>query len=118
MKAVYTLSVIVLLAVSCNEHDKHGRVVDTPTTGSITIVADESLQPIVEAEIATFNALHTKANIKAIYLPEAEAINSMLNEDSIKLAIVSRRLTVEEKKFLMDQVKVKAREEDLATSGI
>jgi phosphate transport system substrate-binding protein len=116
--AVYILSSVMLLCLSCHDKDKYGRVADTPTTGAITIVADESLQPIVEAEVATFNALHPKANIKAIYLPEAEAINLMLNEDSIKMAVVTRKLTKEERQYLMDAVKVRAREEELATSGI
>lgn len=115
---VCILITIVLLSSSCHEKDKYGKTVDTPTTGSITIVADESLRPIVEAEVATFNALHTKANITAIYLPEADAINVMLKEDSIKLAIVTRKLTKDEKQYLMDAFKVRAREEELATSGI
>jgi phosphate transport system substrate-binding protein len=116
--AIYTLIAIALLTASCQERDKYGRVVDTPTTGEITIVADESLRPIVEAEVATFNALHKDAMIHALYMPEAEAINTMLNEDSIKVAIVTRRLTKEERQYLMDAFKVRAREEDLATGGI
>jgi phosphate transport system substrate-binding protein len=119
MKGAWILLLpVVLFCFSCHEKDKYGRTVDTPTTGAITIVADESLQPIVEAEVATFNGLHPHANIKVIYLPEAEAINLMLKEDSIKLAVVTRRLTSEEKKYLMDAFKVRAREEELATSGI
>lgn len=112
------LSIMALLSVACQDRDKYGKVSDTPTTGKITIVADESLKPIVEAEVATFNALHPKAYITAIYLPEADAINLMLNEDSIKLAVVTRKLTAEERKFLMESVKVRAREEELASSGI
>jgi phosphate transport system substrate-binding protein len=109
---------LISVIVSCREKNKYGKPVDTPTTGKITIVADESLQPIIEAEIETFNGLHKDADIKAIYLPEAEAISAMLNEDSLKVAFVARRLTSEEKKFLYDNFKVRAREEDLATSGI
>jgi phosphate transport system substrate-binding protein len=118
MRLVIALTTLTILFFSCQDKDRHGRVVDTPTTGAITIVADESLQPIVEAEVATFNALHPRAKITALYLPEADAISAMLNEDTIKCAIVTRRLTADEKKFLMDQNKIRAREEDLATSGI
>jgi len=109
---------MALFFTSCRERDKYGRVADTPTTGRITIVADESLRPIVEAEVATFNALHKDAHITALYMPEAEAINAMLKEDSLKVAIVTRRLTKEERQYLMDAFRVRAREEDLATGGI
>src|SRR5687767_8961982 len=103
--AIYIILIMASICFSCHDKDKYGKLADTPTTGAITIVADESLQPIVEAEVATFNALHPKANITAIYLPEAEAINLMLEEDSIKLAVVTRKLTREERRYLMDAVK-------------
>src|SRR5688572_8871058 len=117
--AVCLLVTITLLSSSCRDKDKYGRIADTPTTGAITIVADESLKPIVEAEVATFNALHhPKATITAVYLPEADAINLMLNQDSIKMAIVTRKLTKDERQYLKDAVKVSAREEELAYGGI
>jgi phosphate transport system substrate-binding protein len=118
MKHVTFFCITIVLLLSCREKNKYGKVADTPTTGEITIVADESLKPIVEAEVETFNALHKKANIKVIYLPEAEAITAMLKEDSIKLAVVARRLTADEKKYLMETAKVRAREDDMAASGI
>jgi phosphate transport system substrate-binding protein len=118
MKYFISFLLAIVLFLSCREKDKYGKVVDTPTTGEITIVADESLRPIVEAEVETFNALHKNANVKVIYLPEAEAITAMLKEDSLKLAIVTRKLTTDERKYLMDKNKVRAREEDMAVSGI
>ena len=113
---VYAISALAM--VSCQEKNKYGKPVDTPTTGKITIVADESLKPIVEAEVETFNALHKDANISVIYLPEAEAISAMLNEDTIRMAVAARRLTKDERQFLMDKTKIRAREEDMAGSGI
>jgi phosphate transport system substrate-binding protein len=118
MKRLALLSLLISMLFSCQERDKHGKVVDTPTTGKITIVADESLKPIVEAEVETFNALHKRAHIDVIYLPEADAIAAMLKEDSLKMAIVTRKLTADERKYLMETVKVRAREEEMATSGV
>jgi phosphate transport system substrate-binding protein len=118
MKRLALLSLLISALFSCQDKDKHGKIVDTPTTGKITIVADESLKPIVEAEVETFNALHKRAHIDVIYLPEADAIAAMLKEDTLKMAIVTRRLTADERKYLMETVKVRAREEGLATSGI
>src|SRR6476620_10343771 len=99
MKRLALLSLLISMLFSCQERDKHGNVVDTPTTGKITIVADESLKPIVEAEVETFNALHKRAHIDVIYLPEADAIAAMLKEDSLKMAIVTRKLTADERKY-------------------
>jgi phosphate transport system substrate-binding protein len=118
MKHVIPFLIAVTVFFSCQQKDKHGKTVDTPTTGKITIVADESLKPIVEAEVETFNALHKNANISVIYLPEADAISAMLEHDSLKLAVVTRHLTADERKYLMEKNKVKAREEDMAASGI
>jgi phosphate transport system substrate-binding protein len=118
MKRLALLSLLISALFSCQDRDKHGKIVDTPTTGRITIVADESLKPIVEAEVETFNALHKRAHIDVIYLPEADAIAAMLKEDTLKMAIVTRKLTADERKYLMETVKVRAREEALATSGI
>jgi phosphate transport system substrate-binding protein len=119
MRVAFQLLAAFIFLFACQQRDKNGRVVDTPTTGKITIVADESLRPIVEAETDTFNALHRDANINVIYLPEADAINAMLKEDTIKLAVVTRHLTRDEKKYLADNFhKLTVREEDVAFSGI
>src|ERR1044071_747256 len=118
MKHVIPFLIAVTVFFSCQQKDKHGKTVDTPTTGKITIVADESLKPIVEAEVETFNALHKDAHISVIYLPEAEAISAMLNEDTIRMAIAARKLTKEEREFLMKETQIRAREEDMAGSGI
>lgn len=118
MKCFSVFLIVTALFFSCREKNKYGKVADTPTTGRITIVADESLRPIVEAEVETFNALHKNAYINVIFLSEAEAITAMLKEDSIKLAVAARRLTADERKYLMDTDKVRAREDEMAISGI
>jgi phosphate transport system substrate-binding protein len=115
---VLVFAISSLFLASCQEKNKYGKKVDTPTTGKITIVADESLKPIVEAEVETFNALHKDAHISVIYLPEADAITAMLKEDTIRMAIATRKLTKEEREFLMKETKIRAREEDMAGSGI
>lgn len=117
-RIVIFFAAIAVFLTSCQEKNKYGKRVDTPTTGKITIVADESLKPIVEAEVETFNALHKDAHINVIYLPEAEAITAMLKEDTIRMAIATRKLTKDEREYLMKETKIRAREEDMASSGI
>jgi phosphate transport system substrate-binding protein len=118
MKHVALFCITAISLFACQQKDKYGKVADTPTTGEITIVADESLRPIVEAEVETFNALHKNANINVLYMAEADAISAMLQHDSIKLAVATRRLTADEKNYLMKENQVRAREDDMAISGI
>lgn len=118
MKRILGYAAALAMLAGCVEKDKSGRPVDTPTTGKITIVADESLRPIVEAEVETFNALHTRAHIDVLYMSEAEAITAMLKEDTLKMAITTRKLSADERKYLMETTKIRAREEELAVSGI
>jgi phosphate transport system substrate-binding protein len=112
------LVLLILLLTACQERDKSGRNVNTPTTGSITIVADESLRPLVEAEVAAFNGIYHRANVKAIYLPEADAINALLKEDTLRIAIVTRKLTEEESKYMLTERKLRSSALEVATSGI
>ena len=116
MKVVIYILIVLLCTASCIDRDNKGRVLDTPTTGTLKIVADESLRPIVEAEVETFNGIYTKANVTASYMSEADAIDAFIN-DSVRLAIITRRLTDQEKKYFVDR-KITINEVDIALSGI
>lgn len=116
--AVAVIAMSVLFLVGCNDRDKHGRVVDTPTTGKITILADESLRPIVDAEVEVFNALYTRAHIDVIYLPEAEVVNAMMENDTTRVAVMTRHLTPAETEWFKKEVPVRPREEVVALSAI
>lgn len=76
----------------CNSQGKQ----DLPNEGEITIAADESLQPIVEAEVMAYNAHYPKAKLNVVYVPEQRAMSLMMN-DSVNLAIVTREATPGEK---------------------
>lgn len=74
---------------------------ETTTSGTIHISADESFKPVIDSQIKVFEALHPKATIIAHYKPEAECIRD-LNNDSIRMVIITRGLTTEEE-ILMKQ---------------
>lgn len=76
----------------CNSQEKQ----DLPNEGEITIAADESLQPIVEAEVMAYNAHYPKAKLNVVYVPEQRAMSLMMN-DSVNVAIVTREATPGEK---------------------
>lgn len=100
MKAIsYAVLIVLLVGVACSPRDEKGNFLDTTTSGSIRIAVDESLKPLFDTEVDTFMALYTRAKIDVIYTSEEDAINQLLT-DSVRLAIVTRKLLpVEEELF-------------------
>ena len=107
---------VLLFAAGCRDRDKQGRVLDSPTSGFIKIAVDESLRPLLETEVATFESHYTRADVEATYYPEAEAINALM-KDSARLAVVTRRFTQEEKDYFK-KIKITPTELDIAISAI
>ncbi|MEM7655204.1 MAG: substrate-binding domain-containing protein [Bacteroidota bacterium] len=70
------------------------------TYGTAIILVDDNLRPIIEAEISTFEALFPEVNIRAHYVPGEQAIKQMLAQDSIRMAISTRRMSKEEETHL------------------
>jgi phosphate transport system substrate-binding protein len=106
----------VLFMVSCSERDKSGKQLDTITSGTIKIAVDESLKPLIDAEIGAFEGTYRDAHIEATYMSESEAINAMLL-DSFRLAIVTRKLTPNEQAVL-DKVQIPGRQMVIAKDAI
>lgn len=88
----------VILAVQCTNR---GQVInETPTSGNIKIIADESFEPIVNSEIAIFTGLYKRAQITPVFLPETDLISAFL-KDSVKLVVSSWEPTEEQKQLLL-----------------
>lgn len=107
---------IVFLCCACTEKDKRGRPLDTPTAGDIKIAVDESLRPLLEAEVDAFEGIYKQANVHVNYTSEAEAIEALLN-DSVRLAVVTRRLVGDEISMLMKD-KIVPVQTDIATGAV
>lgn len=120
MTASKTLLILVifltLVLAGCRDKDKQGRVLDSPTSGSIRIAADESLRPLIEAEVSTFEGLYTRAHLETFYYPEADAIDALM-KDSVRLAVVTRRFTPEEKEYFKN-IRITPTELDVAISAV
>ena len=91
---LYNVAIATLFFVSCNSTTSEN--LSTPTSGKEIIVCDETFQPIIEDEIHVFLSTYDQAFIQPIFQNENSAMNSLI-KDSTHLAIVSRRLTKEEK---------------------
>lgn len=107
---------VAVLAFGCTQRDRDGNILDTPTSGTIKIAIDESLRPLLDAEISTFEALYHRADLKESYYPEAEVIDALIS-DSVRLAVVTRRFTEEEKEYFKN-IKITPKELDVAISAL
>jgi phosphate transport system substrate-binding protein len=97
--AIGCVAVVAAIAIRCTNN---GTVNDeTPTSGNIKILADESFEPIVNAEIATFTGLYKRAHITPTFVPEKDLITAFL-KDSVKLVVSSWEPTEEQKKLLFE----------------
>lgn len=70
---------------------------DTPTSGEVNIVVDESFQKLFDTQIYTFESIYPNAKIHAKYLPEGDALQRLIN-DSCKVVVMCRDLTADERK--------------------
>ncbi|MFM8431185.1 MAG: PstS family phosphate ABC transporter substrate-binding protein [Bacteroidota bacterium] len=89
--------VFFLFGISCNSPEKKGYD-DTPTSGSVQILADECHQPLVDVELDTFMKLYKYAIVRPTYLPEQQVFDKLLHNDTFRVAVVSRELNEQEKK--------------------
>ncbi len=94
-------------AFGCSNNETKKNL-DTPTSGEISISVDETLRPILEAEVGVFESEYPRSKINATYKPEMEAIVDVLN-DSSRVAIVSRKLSPDEK-LIFKSIKVTPKE--------
>lgn len=91
---------IIFLTNSCNT-TRTGEFLDTPTSGNIKIVVDESFQPLIDTEVYTFTSLYSRATVKPEYKPEYDVINDFMN-DSVKVIVTSRKLSDSQIQYLRD----------------
>lgn len=98
---LFILSSAITLA-SCNGPDGKPEPTDTPTSGNVKIVVDESYALLFDTQIYTFHSFYKNAHVDVSYLPETEAIKALFN-DSCKVIVINRDLTDNEKKGFKDQ---------------
>lgn len=93
----------ILLLNSCGGDSKRG---DTATSGTIHISADESFKPVIDSQIKVFESQKPDAKILVDYKPEADCLRD-LNNDSVRMVIVTRGLKDDEVKTLTSKYSFK-----------
>ena len=96
--SIFLLAALALLG-ACKQNDKKAKATDGFISGTATFVADESFSPIIDEELYIFKGLYTEAKPQMLYKTENDALRLFLN-DSIRVALLSRNLTADERKIL------------------
>jgi phosphate transport system substrate-binding protein len=86
---------LVLLFTACKQKASDTGGVGSRTSGSATILIDESFANIVDDQIEVFNADYPKAKLKIVQGNEQRILPTFLN-DSVRIIIMSRVLTPKE----------------------
>lgn len=105
-----------LLFINYSCKNNNSKPLDTPTSGEITIAVDETLQPIIEAELPVFHAIYKSAHINVKYIPEQQAIDALF-KDSLGLCVMTRPLSENEKSYFNNK-KLYPREVKIAFDAI
>lgn len=87
------LAAMTLAASSCLRYEKPQT--DTGTSGTMDMVCDNSFQNIMEQEIGVFEFQYPEAHILCRYLPEAQAVDSLM-QLRVKTIVIPRALTTQE----------------------
>jgi ABC-type phosphate transport system substrate-binding protein len=82
---------LLISQISCVQRSKEGKVLNTPTSGNVRIAIDASLKPLLEAELAAFEATYPNADIQETYTSEVDAIKAFLC-DSVEMIVITRKL--------------------------
>jgi phosphate transport system substrate-binding protein len=94
---LFLLIICVSLFFSCQTQEENAAL-DTPTSGSLTVFADEGLKNMLENQAYTFMKIYSKAKINFEYTEEANAIKS-LQENKCKTIAISRNLSEKEENW-------------------
>jgi len=78
---------------------------DTRAKGTINISADESFKPVIDAQVQVYEADYPDVKLNVHYKPEADCLNDLL-VDSVRMIIVTRYISPDEKRFLEDSLKI------------
>ncbi|QXU40911.1 PstS family phosphate ABC transporter substrate-binding protein [Pedobacter sp. D749] len=116
MKNFLLIFCVLALLVSCKRKNKTDAVKETRTSGTLKILVDESVGPIVQDQINIFGLDYPDAKFEATVKPEEKLLPSFLN-DSVRVIVLPRLLTKAEEKYY-NQRNIKINSSRFAIDGI
>lgn len=106
----------VLALVSCKRKAKTDAVKETRTSGTLKMLVDESVGPIIQDQIDIFNLDYPQAKFQLTVKPEEKLLPAFLN-DSVRVIVLPRLLTKAEEKYY-NQRNIKINTSRFAIDGI
>ena len=103
--------------LSCGPGNGKSAYTDTPVKGTITISADESFKPIVDALIQVYESNNDSTKINVQYKPESECIKDLWN-DSIRMIISTVKLTDAQVQSVVDSIHVVVKQLPIARDAV
>ncbi len=103
---------------SCNEETKTKNFTDTPRNGTIEISVDESFKPVIEEQIAMYEASFPGTKINAHYKSEADCMKDFFKDSTNRMVIVTRGLTDNEEKYMIDSIGFNPGWQEVATDAV
>jgi len=110
---------ILFLALSfcaCKRKEKSGGIEETRTSGTLKMLVDESVGPIVQQEIDIFKLDYPQATFLTTIKPELKLLPAFLN-DTARVIVLPRMLTKTEEKFYQ-QRNIKINTSRFAVDGL
>lgn len=103
---------------SCTSGNEQVRTfTDTPRKGAITISADESFRPIVDALIQVYESNNDSTKIHAQYKPESDCMADLFN-DSIRMVIATVELSKAQVRSIVDSLHVVVKQLPVARDAV
>jgi phosphate transport system substrate-binding protein len=118
LKVLCIVFVGVVFFASCNEEEKIKHATDTPKSGTINISVDESFKPVMEEQIAMYEASFPGTKINAQYKSEADCMKDFFRDSTNRLVIVTRGLTNNEEKYMIDSIGFNPGWQEVATDAV
>jgi len=107
---------LILALVSCKRKNKAEAVKETRTSGTLKMLVDESVGPIVKDQIDIFSLDYPQAKFETTVKPEQKLLPAFLN-DSVRVIVLPRLLTKAEEKYY-NQRNIKINTSRFAVDGI
>jgi len=107
---------LILALVSCKRKNKTEAIKETRTSGTLKMLVDESVGPIVKDQIDIFSLDYPQAKFETTVKPEQKLLPAFLN-DSIRVIVLPRLLTKAEEKYY-NQRNIKINTSRFAVDGI
>jgi len=97
-KRIVGLFIFAILLAACSKTE----TLDNPRSGTVTIAADESFKPLVDALTSAYEGIYPDAHFNVDYKPEQRTVLQLL-QDSARIVFTTRKLTKKENDIVKNQ---------------